>query len=79
MDRREEAATEYRALADYYPGVEPLCRLALLLERMGRHTEAQILFKDVQHRLSRAPGHVRSRQKEWLDLAKNNIARSEVT
>jgi hypothetical protein len=74
LDRREEAVSEYRALADYYPGVEPLCRLALLLVRMGRDAEAQSLFKDVQHRLSRAPGHVRARQKEWLDLAKQNLA-----
>lgn len=75
LDRGPEAEREYRALADYYPGVEPLCRLALLLGRMGRDAEAQELFKDVQHRLSRAPGHVRTRQKQWLDLARQNLAR----
>lgn len=79
LDRQAEAESEYRALADYYPGVEPLCRLALLLRRTGRQAEAQTLFDDVLRRLSRAPSHVRARQKEWVELAKQNLARGGVS
>ena len=43
----EQALIEYAALAEYYPGGEARCRLALLLQKTGRVAEARTLFQQV--------------------------------
>ena len=50
----EQALTEYAALAAYYPGEEPRCRLALLLQKTGRVAEARTLFQEVVRSVERA-------------------------
>jgi hypothetical protein len=65
-----EAEGEYRILVDYYPGVEPECRLGMLLRQLGRENEARACFAQVKRQLERAPRNVRDSQRHWLDLVR---------
>jgi hypothetical protein len=71
--RLDDAADEYKVLADYYPGAEARVRYALLLRRMGRETEAQALLNNVLTQMRRAPKYVRKLQSEWIALAEKSF------
>jgi hypothetical protein len=76
--REAEALDEYAALARYYPGPEARVRWALLLDRVGRGSEAKRLFADVVAQMARAPGYVRRMQARWIDTAKDALKVSRV-
>jgi hypothetical protein len=65
----EAAHAEYVALRGYFPGPEASCRLALLLQKMGRDEQARGLFKEIRRSLERAPKHVREMHAEWFSLS----------
>jgi hypothetical protein len=69
-----EAIEEYEALAKYYPGPEPLCRLALLHKKNGDETAAKELFSRVMSESRIAGRHYNSIHKEWVALAKKELA-----
>ena len=62
-----------RSLATRYPGEEARCRFGLLLERLDREPEAQALFREVVSSVKSAPRHYRSRQSEWLRVARQHL------
>jgi hypothetical protein len=64
-----EAREEYAALRGYFPGPEAGCRLALLLQKMGKEDEAHALFKEIRRSLERSPRHVRETHAEWYALS----------
>jgi hypothetical protein len=68
--RTDEAESEYRALANSYPGLEPTVRLAQLLKNAGRETEALSIAAEVVKRGERSPKFVRRRNAQWLAEAK---------
>lgn len=70
LGRDDEAAAEYRALVDYFPGEEARCRYALLLERRGEAQAAQALFAEVVARQRHEPGYYRRQQRDWIALAR---------
>ena len=65
-----EAKREYEALAKYYPGPEPRCRLALILKSQGDVEGARQLFRHVVNESEVAGRHYNTLHKEWVALAK---------
>jgi hypothetical protein len=70
----EQALIEYAALAAYYPGEEPRCRLALLLQKLGRVAEATTLFKQVVRSVERASKLYYRAERDWYEVARRNLA-----
>jgi hypothetical protein len=73
MGRTEEAVAEFEALATYYPGPEPACRLALIYESQGNREKARALFEDILKRSRRAGHHYRYLHGEWLAIARDHL------
>jgi hypothetical protein len=67
--RDGEAIEHYADVGRYFPGAEPRVRQAQLLQRLGRADEARVIAEDVVRTLTRAPGHVRRMQRQWLTVA----------
>jgi hypothetical protein len=74
LGRDGDAAQEYQQLVTHAPGEEVRCRYALLLQRRGRALEALGLFKEILSRSKRAPGHYRRQEREWIDIARREVA-----
>jgi hypothetical protein len=69
----EQALLEYAALADYYPGEEARCRLALLLQKTGRVAEAKTLFEQVVRSVERASKFYYRSERDWYEVARRNL------
>jgi hypothetical protein len=69
----KEAIEEYEALGKYYPGPEPLCRLALLHKKNGDSNTARELFNRVMSESRIAGRHYNTLHKEWVSLAKKEL------
>ena len=74
LGEHEAALTEFESLSDAYPGEEARIRYALLLKEMGRTEAAVELFRQTVLRSKRAPGYYRQQQKEWIRIARENLA-----
>jgi hypothetical protein len=72
-NRFDEALTEFGVLADTYPGEEGRWRYAALLNRMGRTQDAQEVCRRMMRNAERLPAHYRDAQRDWLDLARQNM------
>jgi hypothetical protein len=72
--KNDEAAREYEALVPVFPGEEARARYGLLLKKLGQNDKAQSLFQRIVADMKSAPGYVRRRQREWLNVAKRNLA-----
>lgn len=71
--RTDEALHDYDALIGYYPGEEARCRMALLLQKLGRVGEARALFESVVKSVDGAPKHYKRMQSDWLNVARRNL------
>jgi hypothetical protein len=71
--RNDEAIDEYKVLAGSYPGAEARVRYGLLLDRLGRRTEAKAVLSDVLTHMKRAPKYVRKVQAEWIAAAEKAL------
>jgi hypothetical protein len=69
----EQALIEYAALAAYYPGEEARCRLALLMQKIGRVAEARILFEQVVRSVERASKLYWRAERDWYEVARRNL------
>jgi hypothetical protein len=69
----EAAADQYERVVPRYPGEEARVRLGLLMQKMGNQTRAQTLFREALESVEDAPSHYRSRQTEWIKIAKQNL------
>ena len=69
----EQALIEYAALAEYYPGEEARCRLALLLQKTGRVAEARTLFQQVVRSVERASKLYYRAERDWYEVARRNL------
>jgi hypothetical protein len=72
--RRDEALHEYEAVSRYFAGAEARCRYALLLRRTGHAQQAKQLFQEVVRAVDKAGGPFKRAQREWYDIAKQNLA-----
>lgn len=73
LSRDAEALGEYEALSQYFGGEEPKVRRALLLRKMGDAQAAQHAFAEIKRSVERAPSFYRRNQREWYQLAKQNL------
>lgn len=69
----DNAKTEYEALAKYYPGPEPRCRLALILKARGDAEGARKLFAGVVGESEVAGRHYNQIHREWVALARREL------
>jgi hypothetical protein len=72
--KNDEAVREYEALLPVYPGEEARARYGVLLKKIGQNEKARALFERVVADMKSAPGYVRRRQREWVSIAKRNLA-----
>jgi hypothetical protein len=71
--KNDAAIRQYETVAARYPGEEARCRFALLLEKVGQNDRAQELFREITKSVQSAPRYYRSRQSEWLRIAKQHL------
>jgi hypothetical protein len=69
----EQALIEFAALAEYFPGEEARCRLALLLQKTGRVAEARTLFQQVVRSVERASKLYYRSERDWYEVARRNL------
>jgi len=72
----QEAIQEYEKLVRYFAGEEARCRYALLLQKNGEVKRARELFAEVIKLTDDAPSHYRRAQREWREIAKQNLRSS---
>ncbi len=72
--KNEEALRQYETVLPKYPGEEARCRYALLLEKLGQHERAQRVFREIVESVRGAPSYYRSRQREWVKIARQNLS-----
>ncbi len=73
LDLKERTLAEYEALAASYPGEEARVRYGMLLQRLGQKEKARQMFTESLSRAKRAPGYYRKKERQWLNLAKQNL------
>jgi len=72
--RQDEALQEYAAVSNYFAGAEARCRYALLLQQSGHNQQARQLFTEVVRGVEKAGGPFKRAQREWYDIARQNLA-----
>ncbi|MBV9549219.1 MAG: hypothetical protein JO256_06040 [Alphaproteobacteria bacterium] len=73
LGKNDAAIRQYESVVPRYSGEEAKVRLALLLEKSGQEARAQQIFRDVVETTRDAPGYYRSRQGDWLKIAKQHL------
>lgn len=71
--KNDAAKSEYQSILPVYPGEEARCRYALLLQNTGDRAGAEKLFREIVDAMRDAPGYYRRRQREWVNIAKQNL------
>jgi hypothetical protein len=71
--KHQEAVAQYEKVVARYPGEEARARFGLLLEAMGQTPRAQALFQEILKSVKGAPSYYRSRQREWVAIAKSHL------
>jgi hypothetical protein len=72
--RNQDALAEYEALLSYAPSAEVSARYGLLLEILGRRSDAKVVFAELIVQMKRAPKFARKAQAEWLSIAEKSLA-----
>jgi len=75
QNKNAAAIVEYEVLRISYPGEEARVRYGQLLQRIGKTTEASVLFQESLDRAKRAPKHYKAKEKEWLNIAEHGSNR----
>ena len=71
--KNDEAVAQFEKVVSRYPGEEARARFGLLLESLGQQARAQALFQEIIKSVKGAPNYYRSRQKEWLGIARSHL------
>ncbi|MBV9061413.1 MAG: PLDc N-terminal domain-containing protein [Alphaproteobacteria bacterium] len=72
--RNEEALQQYEKVLPKYPGEEARCRYGLFLQKIGQTERAQRVFREIVESMRGAPSYYRSRQREWVKIARQNLS-----
>ena len=67
------ARQEYETLVKYYPGAEAKYRYAILLRGAGDARAADEVLRELASSAELAAKHYRKEQKEWIDLARQEL------
>ena len=73
QNKNDAAVAQYEKVVARYPGEEARARFGLLLESLGQQARAQALFTEIIKSVKGAPSYYRSRQKEWVSIAKSHL------
>jgi hypothetical protein len=68
-----DAVAQYERVVPRYSGEEARVRFGLLLQKLGQDQRAQALFREAIESVQDAPSYYRSRQTEWVKIAKQNL------
>jgi hypothetical protein len=71
--KNDAAVAQYEKVVARYPGEEARARFGLLLESLGQTVRAQALFAEIIASVKGAPSYYRSRQREWVAIAKSHL------
>ncbi len=71
--KNEDALRQYEKILPRFPGEEARCRYALLLQKLGQGERARRVFREIVESVKGAPSYYRSRQREWLRIARQNL------
>jgi hypothetical protein len=71
--KNDAAVAQYEKVVARYPGEEARARFGLLLESLGQQARAQALFAEILKSVKGAPSYYRSRQREWVSIAKSHL------
>ena len=71
--KNDAAIAQYESVASRYPGEEARARYGLLLEKLRDDARAQALFREILASVKNAPRYYRSRQSEWIRIAKQHL------
>lgn len=71
--KNDEAVAAYEKVVSRYPGEEARARFGLLLEQLGQTARAQALFAEILASVKGAPSYYRSRQREWVAIARSHL------
>ncbi|WP_353572862.1 hypothetical protein [Candidatus Albibeggiatoa sp. nov. BB20] len=74
LEKTDDALHEYQVLSGYYSGYEAKCRYALLLRKLGRSEQANLLFNEILQHAQDLPKDRRKLQKEWIHIAQQQAA-----
>jgi hypothetical protein len=75
LGETENALALYEELTAQNLGEEARCKMAMLLDKMGRNHEAQKHYKEIVDNAGLLPKHYRKAQKVWIDKAKERVKR----
>ena len=73
QNKNDAAVQQYEKVVARYPGEEARARFGLLLESLGQQARAQALFTEILKSVKGAPSYYRSRQREWVAIAKSHL------
>ena len=73
QDKNDAAVAQYEKVVARYPGEEARARFGLLLESLGQQARAQGVFQEILASVKGAPSYYRSRQREWVAIAKSHL------
>lgn len=73
QNKNDAAVAQYEKVVSRYPGEEARARFGLLLESLGQNDRARALFAEILQSVKGAPGYYRSRQREWVSIAKSHL------
>jgi hypothetical protein len=71
--KNDEALRQYENVLPRYPGEEARCRYAVLLQKLGQQERAARVFREIVASVKGAPSYYRTRQREWLRIARQNL------
>jgi len=73
QNKNDAAVAQFEKVVARYPGEEARARFGLLLESLGQQARAQALFTEIIKSVKGAPSYYRSRQREWVAIAKSHL------
>ena len=73
QNKNDAAVAQFEKVVARYPGEEARARFGLLLESLGQQARAQALFTEILKSVKGAPSYYRSRQREWVSIAKSHV------
>lgn len=73
QNKNDDAVAQFEKVVARYPGEEARARFGLLLESLGQQDRAQALFREILKSVKGAPSYYRSRQREWMAIAKSHL------
>ncbi|MDE2464734.1 MAG: hypothetical protein KGO02_13590 [Alphaproteobacteria bacterium] len=72
--KTEAALAQYEKILPKYPGEEARCRYGMLLKTLGQEDRARRVFREIVESVKGAPSYYRRRQREWVTIARRNLA-----